>query len=278
MDLLRIEHCNIGYTQGKGKGTTAVKDVSFSVKEGELVCIVGESGSGKTTLIRGILGLLPGGGKITQGKILMGDTDLTQLSEQQWRDLRGKEIGMIFQNSAAALDPIQKVLPQYTESIRVHDKGATKEKCKELASKMFSLLCLKDIPRVLKSYPCQLSGGMNQRVGIAMAVTSSPKLLLADEPTSALDVTVQAQVVQQIKELKETLNTTVIMVTHNMGVASYLADKIVVMKDGEMVECGTRNQVIFNPKSAYTKTLLAAVPTLKCSCQPAGVAGDLIHG
>lgn len=259
MELLRIENCTIGYRGG----TTAVKNVSFGIEPGELVCIVGESGSGKTTLIRAILGLLPPGGKVLDGHIWMDGKDLTALTAEQWRTLRGKEVGMIFQNSAAALDPIEQVLPQYTESIRVHDRSASKAKCKEIASKMFALLQLKDIPRILKSYPCQLSGGMNQRVGIAMAMTSSPKLLLADEPTSALDVTVQAQVVAQIKELKAQFNTTVLMVTHNMGVASYLSDKIVVMKDGEVVEWGTRDEVIFHPKTEYTKTLLAAVPTLK---------------
>lgn len=262
MELLRIEHCDISYKQG----TNAVKGVSFSVNQGELVCIVGESGSGKTTLIRGIMGLLPKGGAMSGGHIYFDGQDVSALTEKEWRGIRGKEMGMIFQNSASALDPIQKVLPQYRESIRVHDKKASKSTCKEIASEMFSMLRLKDVPRVLQSYPCQLSGGMNQRVGIAMAVTSSPKLLLADEPTSALDVTVQAQVVEQIKELKEKMNTTVVMVTHNMGVASYLADKIAVMKEGELVEFGTREQVIFNPKQEYTKLLLDSVPTLQCNC------------
>ncbi len=268
MELLRVEDCTIAYRGG----TTAVKNVSFTINAGELVCIVGESGSGKTTLIRAILGLLPPGGKIMGGQALLEGKNLFALSPAQWTPLRGKEIAMIFQNSAASLDPIQQVLPQYTESIRVHDKNASKSKCKEIASKMFRMLCLKDIPRVLKSYPCQLSGGMNQRVGIAMAMTSSPKLLLADEPTSALDVTVQAQVVSQIKQLKAQFNSTVLMVTHNMGVASYLSDKIIVMKDGEIVEWGSRDQVIFHPQSEYTKTLLAAVPTLKSAPKKEGTA------
>lgn len=259
MKLLRIENCTIGYRGG----TTAVKNVSFDIEQGELVCIVGESGSGKTTLIRAILGLLPSGGKILSGNIFMGEKDLTSLSQKEWNPIRGKEIAMIFQNSGASLDPIQKVFPQYEESIKVHDKKITRTTCKEIASKMLELLHLKDVPRVLNSYPCQLSGGMNQRVGIAMAITSSPKLLLADEPTSALDVTVQAQVVRQIKELKTQLNTTVLMVTHNMGVASYLSDKIIVMKDGEVVEWGPRDEIIFNPKTEYTKSLLSAVPVLK---------------
>lgn len=259
MKLLRIENCTIGYRDG----TIAVKNVSFDIEQGELVCIVGESGSGKTTLIRAVLGLLPSGGKVICGDIFMENKNLTSLSQKQWQPLRGKEIAMIFQNSAASLDPTQKVLPQYTETIKVFDKKKTRIRCKEIASKMLELLHIKDVPRVLNSYPCQLSGGMNQRVGIAMAITSSPKLLLADEPTSALDVTVQAQVVSQIKELKSKLNTTVLMVTHNMGVASYLSDKIVVMKDGEVVEWGARDEIIFNPKTEYTKSLLSAVPVLK---------------
>ncbi len=258
MDILRVENCNIEYANG----FHAVKNVSLSAASGELVCIVGESGSGKTTLIRAILGLLPVGAKVKSGHIWFKDTDVARLNRIEFNKLRGKDIAMIFQNSGAALDPIRKIESQYIEAIRVHDKKTTKEKCIEIANKMLRMMHLKDPERVLHSYSCQLSGGMNQRVGIAMAMTARPTLLLADEPTSALDVTVQAQVVRQIKELKEQFNATIVMVTHNMGVASYLADKIAVMKNGEMIEWGSRNQVIYEPQSEYTKMLLNAVPKL----------------
>ena len=258
MTILDIRHLEIEYEGG----TKAVKDISMQIEEGELVCIVGESGSGKSTLIRAILGLLPSGGKINKGEIKFKEHDLVTISKVAMNDLRGKDIAMIFQNSAASLDPIQKIEKQYREAIRVHDVKTTKEKCKEIATNMLRMMRLQDTERVLDSYSCQLSGGMNQRVGIAMAMTAKPTLLLADEPTSALDVTVQAQVVRQIKELKEKFGTTIIMVTHNIGVASYLSDKIAVMKEGEVVEWGTRNEVIFNPKAEYTKMLLDAVPKL----------------
>lgn len=264
MDLIKIENCVVRYDGG----AVAVDDVSLNVKKGEIVCIVGESGSGKTTLIRAILGLLSSGGKISSGNIWFGGRDLTTLSRPEFNEIRGKEIAMIFQSTAGALDPIQRVEKQYIESIRVHDKKTTKEACKEIAAKMFKMMNLMDTDRVLRSYPWELSGGMNQRVGIAMAMTAQPTLLLADEPTSALDVTVQSQVVEQIKELKEKFDTTIIMVTHNMGVASYLADKIGVMKNGKMVEYGTRDEVIFHPQTEYTKILLDAVPKLTDEVQP----------
>ncbi len=258
MSLLKIENCTISYKDQ----TPAVSDVSLSLEEREIVSIVGESGSGKTTLIRGILGLLPPGGRINSGKILFQNRDLSKMEEEQMRKLRGMEIAMIFQDAGASLDPIRTVESQYRESMLVHGRRR-KEEYRRIQKEMLAKMQLTDPERVLESYPFELSGGMKQRVGIAMAMTGSPKLLLADEPTSALDVTIQAQVVQQIKKLRETYNTAVILVTHNMGVASYLSDKIGVMRKGRLVEFGSRDQIIYHPEHEYTRELLEAVPKLE---------------
>lgn len=257
MSILDINHCTICYQNG----TPAVSDVSLSVEEGEIISIVGESGSGKTTLIRAILGLLPPGGKVTQGEILYGGRDLVKCTELQMQDIRGKEISMIFQDVGSALDPIRQIHNQYRESIEVHEKLSKKEYFSK-AVDMLKRMQLNDTRRVMHSYPFELSGGMKQRVGIAMGMTSRPKILLADEPTSALDVTIQAQVVQQLKELRDQFGVTILLVTHNMGVASYLSDKIGVMCQSKMVEYGLRDEIIYHPKEQYTKHLLEAVPKL----------------
>lgn len=258
MDILNIENCTINYQGQKA----AVSDVSLSVGEREIVSIVGESGSGKTTLIRAILGILPPGGTVASGKILFQGRNLLELDERSLQKIRGTEIAMIFQDVGASMDPIRIVDSQYRESILVHRK-IPKEKCRALETDMLKKMHLTDPERVLGSYPFELSGGMKQRVGIAMSMTAQPKLLLADEPTSALDVTIQAEVVREMKKLREQYQAAIILVTHNMGVASYISDKIGVMCRGELVEFGKRDDVIFHPKHEYTRNLLAAVPRLE---------------
>ena len=258
MDILNIENCTIHYQGQKA----AVSDVSLSVGEREIVSIVGESGSGKTTLIRAILGILPPGGIVAGGKILFQGRNLLELDERSQQKIRGTEIAMIFQDVGASMDPIRIVDSQYRESILVHRK-MPKEKCRALETDMLKKMHLTDPERVLGSYPFELSGGMKQRVGIAMSMTAQPKLLLADEPTSALDVTIQAEVVREMKKLREQYQAAIILVTHNMGVASYISDKIGVMCRGELVEFGKRDDVIFHPQHEYTRNLLAAVPRLE---------------
>lgn len=257
MSILDIDHCTVCYRNG----VPAVSDVSLSVNEGEIISIVGESGSGKTTLIRAVLGLLPSGGKVTEGSIRFQDRELTKVSEQEMRDIRGKDIALIFQDVGSALDPINRIRRQYEESIKVHEKLSKKDYYAK-AVNMLKRVQLNDAERVMDAYPFELSGGMKQRVGIAMGMTAKPKLLLADEPTSALDVTIQAQVVQQLKELRDLFGVTIIMVTHNMGVASYLSDKIGVMYRSRMVEFGSRDDIIYHTKEEYTQNLLEAVPKL----------------
>ena len=257
MSILQIEHCTICYQSG----AAAVSDISLSIEQGEIVSIVGESGSGKTTLIRAILGLLPPGGRITEGRILFDGKDLSKATERQLEDIRGRDIAMIFQDVGASMDPIQRIGRQYRESIAVHQKLPRRE-YHARAADMLRRMHLPDTERVLSSYPFELSGGMKQRVGIAMGMTAHPRLLLADEPTSALDVTIQAQVVHEMRQLRDQYGVTIILVTHNMGVASYLSDRIGVMRKSKMVEFGPRDEIIFSPKEPYTRDLLDAVPKL----------------
>ncbi|MCD8395843.1 MAG: ABC transporter ATP-binding protein [Lachnospiraceae bacterium] len=259
MDLLKIQDITVRY--GDNPKPT-IEHFSLSMKEGEVVSVVGESGSGKTTVIRAVLGLLPGGGAVEAGDILFEDRSLLKLSKAEWRELRGSKISMIFQDSGAMINPIRKIGSQYVEYIRTHEKISKKDAF-EKGVTMLERMRLPDGRNIMNSYPFQLSGGMRQRVGIAMAMTFSPKLLLADEPTSALDVTTQAQIVRQIMELRDEFHTSVIIVTHNIGVAAYMADQLVVMQHGKVVDAGTRDEVMKHPTSEYTKNLLAAVPEME---------------
>lgn len=238
-----------------------MKHVTMSVNHKEIVGIVGESGSGKSTLIRSILGILPTGSSVCSGNIIFQDRNLLECSDKEWREIRGNRIAMIFQDAGRSLTPILKIGEQFIETIRSHF-DISKADAYDKAIDMLGRMKLPAPNRIMKSYPFELSGGMKQRVVIAMAMALEPELLLADEPTSSLDVTVQAQVVKEMMELRDNFNTSIIIVTHNMGVASYMCDKIGVMKHGELVDLGNTDQVINNPKSEYTRSLLSAVPEL----------------
>lgn len=259
MDLLNINDITVLY--GKNKAPT-IEQFSLHMKEGEIVSIVGESGSGKTTVIRAVFGLLPGSGRVTQGEILFEGESLLKRNKTQWRELRGSDISMIFQDSGAMINPIRRVGDQFVEYIRTHQK-MSKSQAWEKGIEMLEKMRLPDGDNIMRSYPFQLSGGMRQRVGIAMAMTFQPKLLLADEPTSALDVTTQAQIVRQFMELRDEYGTSLIIVTHNIGVAAYMADQLIVMQHGKVVDAGSRDEVMRHPGSTYTKNLLAAVPELE---------------
>ena len=246
------------------------------MEDNQIISIVGESGSGKSTLIRAILKLLPMGGEIESGNIFFLGKDILSLNKNELNSLRGKDIGMIFQDPNSTMDPIKTIEKQFIEYILEHNNISKKEAIElakhndiskkeaiELAKEYLLKLNLTDVDRVLKSYPFELSGGMKQRVAIAMAMAQSPRLLLADEPTSALDVTVQAQVIKELKRIRENFKTAIILVTHNMGVAAYISDKIAVMKNGEIIEFGDKEQIIKNPQKEYTKSLLNAIINLK---------------
>ncbi len=252
-NILKIDHLSITYDGIK----SAVDDVSFSVKKGEIIGIVGESGSGKSTILHSILGLLPPGAR-QKGVCEILGKGYEERTAKEWKQLRGSEVAMIFQDTGRYMNPISRVGKQYTDFLKIHGIKDKKE-CLAIEQDMLSRVHLTDTDRVLHSYPFELSGGMRQRVGIAMAMSLKPQILLADEPTSALDVTVQAQVIYEMMELRRKYGTTIVIVTHNMGVAAYMSDKIGVMQNGKLVEWGKTEDIIENPKQEYTKSLLDAV-------------------
>lgn len=240
MKLLEVENLTVQYP---GSANPACK-VSFQVESGELLGIAGASGAGKSTAMLALMGILPEQVQITSEKLKQHGTK-----------------AMIFQDASASLNPLVRVGKQLTETILAHQRCTGKE-ARERAETLLDEVGIQDPGQRMKQYPFELSGGMKQRVGIAMGMTAQPKLLLADEPTSALDVTIQAQVVHELKELRRKYGTTIILVTHNMGVASYLSDKIGVMCKSRLVEFGSRDEIIYHPKETYTKELLEAVPKL----------------
>ncbi len=254
--LLDVKNLDISY----GSKLT-VSGVNIQLDKGEILSIVGESGSGKTTVIRAVMGCLPGRGHVSGGNITFDGRDMLKNTREDWRKISGSEMSMIFQDSGNMINPIRRIGEQFTDYILAHAPQKSKAEAAEMAKDMLNKVRLPNPQNIMNSYPFELSGGMRQRVGIAMAMIFSPKLLLADEPTSALDVTTQAQIIRQIVDVRNEYNAAVILVTHNIGVASYVSNKLMVMKNGRVVENGGR-EIIENPQHAYTKELLAAVPVL----------------
>lgn len=254
--LLDVKNLDISY----GSKLT-VSGVNIQLDKGEILSIVGESGSGKTTVIRAVMGCLPGRGHVSGGSITFGGRDMLKNTREDWRKISGSEMSMIFQDSGNMINPIRRIGEQFTDYILAHAPQKSKVEAAEMAKDMLNKVRLPNPQNIMNSYPFELSGGMRQRVGIAMAMIFSPKLLLADEPTSALDVTTQAQIIRQIVDVRNEYNAAVILVTHNICVASYVSNKLMVMKNGHVVESGGR-EIIENPQHAYTKELLAAVPVL----------------
>lgn len=260
-----LEYRNVDIHYGKKQ---VIENVSLSMKPGEILGIVGESGSGKSTLIRAAMGLLGEGGTVTQGQILYQGTnttiDMTQIHGEEMRRLRGAEIAMIFQNAGASLCPIRTIEEQLYEAVLEHE-SISKGEIRDRALELFEQLRFTNGEQILKSYPFEFSGGMNQRVGIVLAMVLRPRLLLADEPTSALDVTVQLQVLREMKKSRDMYGTSIVLVTHNIGVVNYLADHVAVMHQGKLVEYGTKEDVLNHPQDAYTKKLIGSVLHLKRS-------------
>lgn len=256
--MLEIKDLAVQY----GKQNPMIEHFDLSMKKGEIISIVGESGSGKTTVIRAILGALPGAGRVSSGDILFHGESLLKNTGNEWRKIRGSKMSMIFQDCGGTLNPIRKIGSQYVEYIRTHE-SVSKQEAWNKAVSMLSKMRLPDVENIMNSYAYQLSGGMRQRVGIAMAMTFNPELLLADEPTSALDVTTQAQIVRQMMELRDDYGTGIILVTHNIGVAAYMADQLIVMHHGKVVDRGSREEVLNHPTSDYTKKLLESVPEME---------------
>lgn len=251
--LLQAEHITICYN-----GRPVVKDVSFELGKGEILGVVGESGSGKSTIIRAIMGLLGGGGMVTRGDIWYKGLNVVDMPVKELRKLLGPEIGMVFQDCKSALCPIRTVGGQIYESMSEHEKVTKGEICTR-AAEVMGKIGLDDAKRVLDSYPFELSGGMNQRVGICTAMMQRPSLLLADEPTSALDVSVQKQVVEELKLMRDAYHTAMIVVTHNIGVVNAMADKVLVLQNGERMDYGPTDRVIHHSENDYTKRLMDSV-------------------
>jgi peptide/nickel transport system ATP-binding protein/oligopeptide transport system ATP-binding protein len=260
--LLEVKDLQVDFRVGDGKTVTAVQDVSFSLVKGHTLGIVGESGCGKSVTANTIMKLLPKeSGIIAGGQILFGGKDIVPMSEDEMRDIRGKHIGMIFQEPMTSLNPVYRIETQMTEMLLAHEKLSKKE-AHERCLSMLRQVGIPEPERRLREYPHQLSGGMRQRVMIAMVLSVSPELIIADEPTTALDVTIQAQIMELMGELKEQLGTSIILITHDMGVIADIADDVMVMYGGNVVEQAPVEAVFDHPLHPYTQGLLASIPRM----------------
>lgn len=240
---------------------TAVDGVSFKVRKGETLGIVGESGCGKSVTSLSILRLLPTGiGRIAGGKVLFNGEDLTRKSNKELSHIRGKDIAMIFQDSMTSLNPVLTIGRQLEETIAVHS-DLPRSEIKKQALDILTKVGVSSPEQRLKEYPHQLSGGMRQRVMIAMALSCNPSLLIADEPTTALDVTIQAQIMELLAELKDKINTAIILITHDLGVVAGIADRVAVMYAGKVVETGTTDEIFYEHRHPYTEALLRSLPS-----------------
>lgn len=241
----------------------AVDDVNFHINEGEIVGVVGESGCGKSVTSLSIMGLVPSPpGKIVGGEILFKGEDLTKASEKRMRQLRGNDVAMIFQEPMTSLNPLFTIGEQLIEAIRLHNKW-NKKQAKDRAVEMLNLVGLPRAEKLIDDYPHQLSGGMRQRVMIAMAMVCNPKLLIADEPTTALDVTIQAQILKLMRRLNKEFGTAIMLITHDLGVVAEVCERIVVMYSGKVVEQGSVDEIFNHPKHPYTIGLIKSVPDMR---------------
>lgn len=258
--FLKINNLRVEY-ESEGEVVHAVNGVSFSLEKGKTLGLVGETGAGKTTIAKAIMGILPEiQSKIPEGEICLEGHDLLKASEKEMLKVRGSKISMIFQDPMTALNPVHRVGNQIAEAVRLHSEG-TKKDAEKRAREMLEMV---GIPAErYKDYPHQFSGGMKQRVVIAMALACNPELLLADEPTTALDVTIQAQVLDMIQNLKKKLNTSMIMITHDMGIVAEVCDDVAVIYAGQIVEYGSKEQIFDNPRHPYTIGLFGAIPNFE---------------
>jgi oligopeptide transport system ATP-binding protein len=258
--LVKIEHERLSFFTPAGE-VKALNDVSLHLEEGEVLGIVGESGSGKSVTAYSLMGLTAYPGRIIGGDLFFNGHYINAMTEKEMRSMRGNEVSIIFQDPMTSLNPVYTIGNQICEVILLHTNKSRQE-AKERAKELLTLVGINEPEKRLKQYPHELSGGMRQRVMIAIALACEPKLLIADEPTTALDVTIQAQIIELIMELKQKLGMAVIMITHDLGVVSSMCDRIVVMYAGKVVECGTTDDIFYRPKHEYTKGLLRSVPRL----------------
>ena len=258
--LLSLRDVSIAFRRGKRLSSVA-SGVSFDVQKGEILCLVGESGSGKSVTALSILGLLSRQGRVTGGEILFEGKNLLALSEQEMDGIRGVDIAMIFQDIMYSLNPVFTIGLQMTEGMRRH-LGISKEEAAREAVALLERTGIRDAAQVMKKYPHMLSGGMRQRVMIAMALSCRPKLHIADEPTTALDVTIQYQIMELLRSLRDERGMAILLITHDIGVVAEMADRVVVMYAGQCVEEAPLRELLTHPAHAYTKALIQAVPGL----------------
>ncbi|MGQ9473340.1 MAG: ABC transporter ATP-binding protein [Candidatus Caldatribacteriaceae bacterium] len=260
-NLLEVKKLQVYFYDDEGKELKAVDGVSFNVNKGETIALVGESGCGKSVTSMAILRLVDFKGKITGGEVLFNGKNLLLLPESKIREIRGKDIAIIFQEPSSALNPVYTIGDQIVEAIMLHQKLSLR-KAKEIAIEMLRLVGIPEPEKRLNEYPHELSGGMKQRAMIAMALSCRPKLLIADEPTTSLDVTIQAQILELIRELQRKLGMALILITHDLGIVADMAERIVVMYAGKVVEEGNRFEIFKNPLHPYTIGLLRSIPRL----------------
>ena len=260
--LLEVKDLRTEFFSSKKSSVTAVADVSFDINKGEILGLVGESGCGKSVTSLSIMQLLKDTpGKITNGQIILDGVDLVKAPTEEIRKIRGGKMSMIFQEPMSALNPSMRIDKQMIETIRLHS-DMTKEQALAHAAEMLKKVGIPDPPRVLKNYPHQLSGGMSQRVMIAMAMSNDPKLLIADEPTTALDVTIQAQILDLMKKIQKEENSSILLITHDLGVVAEMCSRVIVMYAGKIVEEAPVEVLFGNPSHPYTQGLIASVPKL----------------
>lgn len=262
--MLEIKNLTTCFSQ-----VNAVDNVSFSVDKNEIFGIVGESGSGKSTIALSLMRLIGHPGKIIGGQVLFYDQDLLRLSEEQMIKIRGAKIAMIFQDPFSSLNPVLTIGEQIEEAIILH-QGLDKRQAEQKTIEMLELVQIKDAKNRIKNYPHQFSGGMRQRVMIAMALACQPDLLIADEPTTALDVTIQAEILKLLKDLQNKLGFGIVYITHNFGIVRTICDRVMVMHKGKVVEQGSTVEIMQNPKEEYTKKLIGALTALTPNPSPIG--------
>jgi oligopeptide transport system ATP-binding protein len=260
-NILEVKDLNISFHTFAGE-VKAIRGVNFELKKGETLAIVGESGSGKSVTTKAIMRLLPpGNSEIKSGQILFDGKDLTKLTDRQMQKIRGKDISMIFQDPMTSLNPTMQVGKQIMEPLIKH-QNMSKSAAKERALQLLKLVGIPKPEIRINQYPHQFSGGMRQRVVIAIALACNPKVLIADEPTTALDVTIQAQILELMKDLQNKIDTSIVFITHDLGVVANVADRVAVMYGGKIVEIGTVDEVFYNPQHPYTWGLISSMPSL----------------
>ena len=277
--ILEVNNLRVSFRTYNGK-VQAVRGIDFKLFEGETLAIVGESGSGKSVTTKAILGILPKNSIIEEGEILYKGDDLTKYKEKDFYKIRGKEISLIFQDPLSALNPIMKIGKQITEALVLREH-MTKEQAKKRAIELMEMVGIPRPEERFEQYPFQFSGGMRQRIVIAIALASNARIMICDEPTTALDVTIQAKILDEIKEIKRKQKLSVIFITHDLGVVANMADRICVMYAGKIVEVGTAREIFYSPAHPYTWALLSSLPQLGVKGEPlysiAGTPPNLFH-